>query len=781
MSGASITRRGFIAQGGALCVGFSLAQMPAGAARAAPPAGGEMDVDAWLTVAGWSSGPSQPLVTIFASKVELGTGVTTALMQLVAEELNVSPEQVACVQGDTALTPGSQGYTAGSKSLQNDGPPMRNAAATAMQALMALASAQLGVPAGELRARGGVIGVGESLQRGKRYDQLIDRNVYTLASATDVATKPPSAYTLVGTPQPRTELPDKFTARFRYVSDLRLPGMLHARVLRPAGRNARLLGLDATAAAAVPGFVRVVQQGNFAAVVASDEYAAVRAAELVVVNWSSGAPFIAQAGLPAALQDPANVYATGNEVDLGNVDVALTGAGAQLAATYFTPFQMHGAMAPSCAVADVAGGQATVWSSTQGPYPLRAALAPLLGLPQASIRVIYAEGSGCFGHNGADDVAAEAALISKLAGAPVRLQWTRGEEHRWEPLGPAMLHRMRGGVSGARVVAWEHGLYSPTHNTRPSGSAAGNLLPAQQALQLAPADAPPLNTNAASRNGPVTYDFANNRLVRHWVKSFQLQPGTLKAAAPLTWVLPRSTALRGLGGFSNSFANESFMDELARLAGADPLAFRLAHLSDPRAIATLQAAAAAAGWGRPLAAAPAGMAAGRGIAYQRYETVEAYVATVVELRVNLASGEIRVDRVVVAHDCGQVVNPDGLRNQIEGNVLQGISRTLKEQVDYAGDAVLQSAWVDNPAIGQRGYPVIRFDEIPAIETVLLNQPGEKIWGAGEAAIGCLPGAIGNAVFQATGVRLRSLPMRPETVRAALAAAGAQRRVAVQPR
>jgi CO/xanthine dehydrogenase Mo-binding subunit len=330
-----------------------------------------------------------------------------------------------------------------------------------------------------------------------------------------------------------------------------------------------------------------------------------------------------------------------------------------------------------------------------------------------------------------------------------------------------MLHRMRGGVTGPSVVAWEHALYSPTHNTRPSGGAgAGNLLVAQQ-TGLAPADAPALNTNTASRNAPVTYNFRNHRLIRNWVRSFKLVPGTLKAALPLTYVLPRSTALRSLGGLSNSFANESFMDELARKANADPLAFRLAHSSDPRAIAVLRAVADKAGWGGPLPAQPVGFAIGRGIAFLRYETVEAYVATVAEVVVNKSTGEVRVQRVVVAHDCGQVINPDGLRHQIEGNVIQGVSRTLKEQVDYAGDNIRNNGWADYAPFFQIGYPVIQFDEVPAIEIVLLDRPEEVPWGAGEPVIGSLPGAIGNAIFNAVGARVRTLPMRPATVLAAL--------------
>jgi CO/xanthine dehydrogenase Mo-binding subunit len=540
-------------------------------------------------------------------------------------------------------------------------------------------------------------------------------------------------------------------------------------VVRPTGRNATFVGFDSASMATVqsiPGVLQVVRQGNFVAVVASDEYAAMVGARTLRVNWSAGAPLIPQAMLRTALQDPANIYASGNEINTGNVDAALAASAATLSATYFTPFQMHASLGASCAVADVRMGEqrASVWSSTQGPFPLRGALSVLLGLPETGVRVIYVEGSGCYGHNGADDAAAEAALISKLVGRPVRLQWTRADEHGWEPLTPAMVHNLRGGVTGMTCMAWEHAVYSPSHNSRPSLAAAGNLLPMQH-TGSAPADAPALGANAATRNAPVTYTFANQRLIRNFVKSFNLVPGTRKAALPLTWSLPRTSALRSLGGLSNSFANESFMDELALRARADPLAFRLQHTSDARAAAVLQAAASKAGWGASLPAAPRGFAAGRGIGFLRYETVETYVAAVAEVLVNKRTGEVQVTRVVVAHDCGLIINPDGLRSQIEGNVIQGISRTLKEEVSYSGDRITSLAWEERP--GEGGYSVLHFDEVPEIEIVLIDHPGEPSWGAGEAAVGCLPGAIGNAICHATGARVRSLPMTPAMVKAAL--------------
>ena len=792
MSSTTISRRSFIAAGGSLSVGFSLFGSLGGAQAATS---GTLSTDSWLTVTANSGVETLTLVTVYAGRVELGTGVRTALTQIVAEELNVTMRQVAYVQGDTNLTPGSQGVTAGSKTVQLEGPPLRRAAAYAMQSLMSMAATQLGVPVSSLKASAGRIGIGAAMASARSYAQLIGAQTVALTTPAVVTTKSPTDFTLVGTSVQRADLEEKFTGRFLYSADVQVAGMLHARVMRPPGRNSTCTAASGSAAAAVPGFVSLVRQGNFVAVVAQDEFAAVQAVAAIRaangVTWSAGPALIAQASLPTALKDPANVYTSGDELGTpipataGDVDAGYAAAQFKTTATYFTPFHMHGAMGSACVVADVSPTQATVWAGTQGPYPLRAAIAAMTGMALASVRVIYVEAAGCYGHNAADDVAAEAVLISILAGyKPIRLQWTRAEEHAWEPLGAAMLHEMRGGVTAGSVVAWDHKLYSPSHGSRPnSGNSAGNLLPAQHAGVLAPADMPALNTNSASRNAPITYNFPNRRLNRNWVKSYN---GTISGTGaatvlkpplpptPTTWVLPRTTALRSLGGLSNTFANESFMDELAVLANANPLDFRLAHAVDDRTRAVLYAVKAHDIWASALPSAPAGFARGRGAAFLRYETVEAYVAMVAEVLVNLTTGAVQVTRFAVAHDCGQIINPDGLRNQIEGNVLQGISRALKEQVDYTTDAIRNNGWADNPAFGAFAYPVIQFDELPSIDAILIDHPEEVSWGAGEPTIGGVPAAIGNAIFNATGARMRTLPMRPATVLAGITSAAAER-------
>lgn len=402
MNGPTISRRGFLAGTGSVAVGFSMAATLAEMAHAAPNKGGRMLSDSWIVVTGSTPGGTGTLVTIYAGKVELGTGIQTALSQIVAEELNVTMSQLAYVQGDTDLTPGSQGYTAGSKSVQNDGPPMRRAAATAMQGLLALAAAQFGVAASQLRANGGRIGTGQTSTGGKTYGDLINGQTLTLASAAGVAVKSPADYILVGRSVPRVDLPDKFKATYKYVSDLKLPGMLHARVIRPSGRNAKFndWGPDG-ALSSIPGFVSKHQVGNFVFVVGQTEYAAISAQTLLsrgpaAVKWTPGSPLIPQATLPAALQSAANIYASDNEVNLGNVDTALLQPGVTTAsASYFTPFYMHGSMGASAAVADFSASRVTVWSGTQGPYPLRAAISAMLGLSNDSVHVIYSEASGC--------------------------------------------------------------------------------------------------------------------------------------------------------------------------------------------------------------------------------------------------------------------------------------------------------------------------------------------------------------------------------------------------
>ncbi len=532
MTSYELSRRRFLTGMGTLAVAFSLVpsvlERQASRAAAATPNGLQVtettDADSlsWLVLT-----PSD--VTVHSGKVELGTGTQTALTQIVVEELHVDGAHVQYVQGDTQVTP-NQGTTAGSKSVQNGGPQLRLAAATAFQALLGLAAQQLGVSKDQLVASDGVFRDTAS-GRSVTYQQLLAATDLVLAADPNAQVASPDDYQVVGQPVQRADLPDKVTAHFRYVQDVAVARMVHGRAIRPAGRNASLVSIDpasVTRAKAIPGFIELVQQGNFVGVVAQTEWAAIQAADRtngVRVNWDDGQPLVAQAELPDALRDPANQYRSVEMVKIGDVEQGLASAAVTAEASYFTPFQMHAAMGPSCGVADVrstpdksTGIQVTVWSGTQDVYALRGAVASLVGVPEESVQVVYEEAAGCYG-DGADDAAADAALLSQTVGRPVRVQWMRPDEHGWEPLGPAMAHDLRGGITNGKVVAWEHVLCSPTHNSRPNDN-PGTLL-AGSLLGSLPATLPSAPGDAAGRNAPVTYKFTNNHLFGNLVRSFE--------------------------------------------------------------------------------------------------------------------------------------------------------------------------------------------------------------------------------------------------------------------
>jgi nicotinate dehydrogenase subunit B len=734
----ALSRRRFLTSTGALIVAFSLpVELRAQAAAPARPVSDlALDqVDSWLAIGG------DGRVTLFSGKVELGTGVETALSQIVAEELDVPPERVTVVQGDTGRTP-NQGYTVGSKTLQIGGPQIRQAAAEARQTLLGLAATRLGAPVDHLTVADGLVGVAGDPAKKVSYAELVGGRRFNRTIGKAAAPKSPAHYRVVGQSVRRVELPAKVVGTHVYVHNVRLAGMLHGRVVRPSVAGATLVSIDEASVQGVPGLVKVVREGDFVGVVAEREEQAIAAARELKIRWRP----------PTTLPEMKELYASMRQAPTtdkvvasgGDVEAALTAAANTLRATYEAPFQTHGSIGPSCAIADVRDGRATVWSGTQGPYPLRNTLAQLLRLSPDNVRVVWVEASGCYGHNGADDVAADAALLSRAVGKPVRVQWMRHDEHGWDPKGPAMVVEVRAGLDAqGRVSAWDYGVWTPTHSTRPDGQAA-NLLAGQLG------GAPPARNGfiGGDRNARPTYVFLNQRVVAHWLATSPLRP----------------SALRGLGGPQNSFATESFIDELAAAAGADPLEFRLRHLADSRAIAVLERVGQLAGWqSRPSPkrdGGGGGPAIGRGLAFAQYESAYAYVATVVHVDVDRKSGEVRVPRVFVAHDCGVVVNPDGVRNQIEGATIQTISRVLKEEVTFDRTGVTSLDW--------SSYPILTFPEVPeAIEIALIGRPEQPALGAGEPAVCTVPAAIANAIFDATGARLRRLPFTPERVKTAL--------------
>lgn len=691
-------------------------------------------------------------VTVFSGKVELGTGVRTALAQIVADALDVPFDRVTMVMGDTGLSP-DEGGTTGSKTLQHAAPRLHRVATATRAVLLQRAAAVLGVPLEGLQTQSGYVYVTQDRERSEPYGALaaepITHRLTDLAS--DLA---PPRSTIIGQSIPRVDLPGKLTGCEAFVHDLKLDGMVHGRVVRPHVRTLSGVGgasvrhVDDAEARGMPGLVAIVRQRDFIGVVAEREEEAIRAAEVLHVEWSTPEPLPNQRSIPTLM--PRMPHETMEVARAGDVDAAFGDAAQTLEATYGFPWQAHAALGPSCAVADVRPDGATVYSSSQHVFALRASLAPLLGLDVDQVHVIHREGAGCYGHNGADDVSADAALLSQAVGRPVRVQWGRADEFAWEPKGPAMLSHVQAGLSPeGRIMAWDYDVWTPTHTTRPGGEPVRLL-----AGQLRDPEAPPVPHRHAGgdRNAIPNYDFPHQRITAHWLTSPPLRPGSL----------------RSLGGMANSTAIESFMDELAVAAGADPVAFRLRHLSDPRAIAVISGAAEAARWlprpsGPSFATAQSDasddVASGRGIAFARYESRYAYAAVVADVSIERNSGAVRVRRIVVAHDCGLIVNPDGLTNQIEGNVIQGVSRTLREEVTFDQTQVTSLNW--------KTYPILTFAEVPAIDVVLIDRPDEPPWGAGEPAICPVAAAIGNAIFDATGTRLRSVPFTPDRVRAAL--------------
>jgi len=740
---ASISRRDLLKAGGALVVSFAFAvgprrsegrgaaQTPASSGNAARPLD-PGEVDGLLAIHADGS------VTLYTSKVDVGTGLRIALAQMAAEELGVAPTRVSVVEGDTSLCP-DQGGTGGSTGLTRGGTEIRAAAATARRALLELGAAQLNRPAagltitdGEVRPLTGGAGVG--------IGTLIGDRRFALKVDAKAPLTPAARHTSIGKPLLRPDVPDKCTGRHVYVQDFTLPGMLHGRIIRPPAIGATLVSVDESSLRGIPD-TRVVRIESFLAVVAKDEWAAVRAAAALKATWTNWEGLPGHQGLDrysraAALERDQSI------VNRGDAPAAMRGAAKTLSATYFWPFQSHASLGPSCAVADVrADGNTTVWCASQGIHGLRTNLAKVFGLPPEKMRVIFLDGSGSYGTNGGDHVAADALLLSKTVGQPVRVQWMRHDEHGWDPKGPQQLLDVRAGLDAAgRIVAWETEMWVP--NAAPGARA----LVAADAARISQEHG--TGSGAITQNGDPPYDTDHVRVVAHMIKETPLQLSNLRAP----------------GKIANVFAVEAFTDELAAAAGVDPVEFRMKRLTDPRALEAIGRTASAFRWEPRTSPNPrarqGNLLVGRGIAYMRYKQAENYVAMAMEVAVDPASGIIQVRRVTCAHDCGLIVNPDGLRNQVEGCIAQTLSRTLHEEVTFDRSHVTSIDWAS--------YPILKFPEVPAIDVILINRPDQPLLGAGEAATAPVAAAVANAVFDATGVRLRTAPFTPERVKATLA-------------
>ena len=727
------SRRAFLKAGGAVVVSFAFAG--SGLAQTSTPKekiGLYNGLDSWLAI------NEDGTVTVFCGKVELGTGVTTGLTQIVAEELDFPVARIRMIMGDTAIVP-DQGTTTGSKTIQMGGPQLRRVAAEARAVLQELAAARLGATPDAIVIRDGVAFVSTAPEKRLALTELLAGKRFDRTLTGQARQKPIAAYTVVGTEVPRVDLPAKVAGAFVYVHNIRLPGMLHGRVVRPAAIGATLVRVDEASVRDLD--VRVVVRGNFVGVVAAREETAIVAARQLKVEWA----LPATAGEQVDIHRELRSYASQTQAVKanGDVDAGFLKAARVVKASYATPFQMHGSIGPSCGVADVRDGAATVWCGTQHSFGLVTAVAKVLGVPSDRVRVAWTEASGCYGHNGADDSAVDAALLSQAVGKPVRVQWMRHDEHGWGPKGPAMLIDVAAGLDAeGNIVAWDFINLTSTHSTRPRhqpGNTLGGMLVGH---------APAYELSNGGRNADVSYEFDAKRVRIRYHKSSPLRP----------------SALRGLSAYPNTFANESFIDELAAIAKADPVAFRLRYLKDERARKVISTAAALAKWDALETGKPGGgnIARGRGIAYCQYENENAYVAVVVAIEVNRTDGRVRVTRMVAAHDCGLIVNPDGVRNQVEGCLVQGMSRALFEEVAFRRGGTDSTDW--------SSYPIARFSDVPdVIEVALINRLDQPSVGAGEAGTCPVAAAIGNVVFNATGMRLRQYPFTPERISQALAA------------
>jgi nicotinate dehydrogenase subunit B len=689
-------------------------------------------------------------VMAFNGHVDLGTGIRTALAQIVAEELDVSFERVAMVLGDSAVAP-DQGPTIASETIQLSAIPLRRAAAQARRFLVARAAAIFGISSEALIVEDGVVRPLADDNRRLSYGELIGEERIRLALAEDAPVKAPGAYRIVGASPPRVDLPAKATGSLVYVHDMRLPGMLHGRVVRPpyagfdsgdhVGRS--LIRIDEGSIARL-GVVATVVIGDFVGVVAEREEQAEAAMRALRVEWREGAKPPDLADIAAALTR--NPSRPRKLLDKGDVDGALKSAAKRLTRSYVWPYQLHGSIGPSAALAEVAGGKARVWSGTQNPLWMRRDLALLLDLPEGAVEVIRMEAAGCYGRNGADDVTADAALLSRAVGRPVRVQLTRDQEHQWEPKGAGQLMNVDGGLDADDgVAAYDFATHYPS-----------NAAPTLALILTGKVPSAPAVTEMGDRTAIGPYDFANHRVVVHDM-------------APIA----RAAWLRGVSALPNAFAHESYIDELAAEAGVDPIAYRLRYLKDTRGRELVEQVAARAKWephaGPRLRRDERGNLAGRGFAYAVYVhskfpgVASAWSAWVTDVAVNPSTGEVSLTRVTVGQDSGLMINPEGVRHQIHGNIIQSTSRVLKEKVTFSDIAVTSRDW--------GSYPLLTFPELPTIDVLMVPRPEDEPLGVGESASVPSAAAIANAIFDATGVRFREPPFTPDRILEGLRKAG----------
>ncbi|MBB4371040.1 CO/xanthine dehydrogenase Mo-binding subunit [Bradyrhizobium sp. cir1] len=738
----AVSRRGVLAGAGALIIAFRLsgahAQTETGTGGKPSKHGlpGSLDdtprIDAWIRI------DASGAATILTGKAELGQGLKTALLQVAAEELKLPLARLSLITADTARTP-NEGYTAASHSMQDSGTAIRHAAAQAREILRDEAARRLGVPATSLQIRNGEVFGPNRMRLG--YGELVRDQMLTVDAQQTSHLTSPADFVVMNQPVPRIDIPAKVTGGAAYVQDLRPEGMLHGRVVRPPSYGATLRDCDVAQVEQMGGIVKVVRDGNFLGVLADREWTAIQGMRTLAATttWIEQQALPDSADLPAALMKlpshDTTIHDTGNP---GEPGILVEG-------TFSRPYLTHGSIGPSCAIAQFGDGKLTVWTHTQGVFFLRDAIAGMLRMPAENVRCIHAEGSGCYGHNGADDAAADAAMLAlAMPGRPVRVQLMREQEHAWDPFGPGMVVKLRATVGGDGAIAdWRHEVWSQSHMMRPGPP--GALIAARLKADAFP-PAPPVALaqpeGGGDRNAIPLYEIPNSKVVSHFLPDMPL----------------RGSSMRSLGGYLNVLSIESVLDELAARSGQDPVTFRLRHIEDPRAREVIETAASRFGWaGRVKRSESTGF----GFGFARYKNLEAWCAVAVEIEVPRQSGVVRVRRIVAAVDTGQVVNPDGIRNQIEGGILQSMSWTLFERVTFDRTRVTSVDW--------SAYPIMRFDSVPeSVEVRLIDRPGDAFYGVAEAAQGPAGAAIANAIRDATGVRMYELPFTAARIKRAVA-------------
>jgi nicotinate dehydrogenase subunit B len=747
MNHTPTSRRQFLKSAGAVTLSFGIPLMDVHSQSAVAPdkprLAGDLQIhrklNAWIRI-----DSATQMVELRIGKVELGQGILTAVAQVCADELDIDFAKIKLISGDTALVP-DEGVTAGSFSMPYCATAVQAASAEVRAILLGLAENKLNQPAAQLKVQNGLIRANNGAQIS--YWELVLGESLNREATGLIKPKPISEHRYIGRSVPRPDIQAKVLGEAIFVQELRPKGMLFGQVVRPPNHSARLQSVNLSRVEKMPGVVKVVRNGSFLGVIAKREAQAQAAAQTL----QSACEWQVPQNLPGTQEMQAWLLQTKPDVIIptkkqarANSASANTPVARVVEAQYYRPYHMHGSIGTSAAMATLsAEGVLTVQTHSQSVFQTGAAIAKMLGLPIDKVRMQHTQGSGCYGHNMADDAAADAALLAmQVPGQSVRLQYSREQEHAWEPYGSAMVMKTKASLdSQGNVLDWDFTLWSTPHGTRPSGQ-PGNLLSAAY-LEKPFAMPKPVNGGgpnyAADRNAIALYDFPGHNVTTHFITEMPL----------------RVSSTRGLGAYANIFAIESFIDELAHATGTDPVEYRLRFLKDERARDAIVRAAEKFGWSQ-WRKTPG---RGRGIGFAKYKNIAGYCAVALEVEVNRQNGRIRVLRAVASADCGHMVSPDGVSNQIEGGLIQSLSWTLKEEVQMDKTRVLSKDW--------NSYPILTFSEVPPVDIVLIDRPGQPFLGTGEASQGPTGAALANAVFDATGVRFRTLPLTPDRVLQAL--------------